>query len=234
MNRREFLLGGLALGLTGPLSCSSNYEECEFLKCKEDILYFARKYLKTNIDGEYSREFLTGCSSNDDVVLEAYRMSGNTTLCQVYAIWKSVFNPNQMISFVSLSRMNSTLNNRILVDMVSKLPKWMISIDKNSFNYSPTKKIMFENGSVIYTVSETEAMQPGYNTGNMMILDEFAFFKNQREFIGCTLPVLKYNRGQLVIASTPYGCDDLFQRFVSGDGHMKVVIASSKWIPQNA
>lgn len=225
MNRREFIFGSVALGLTGPLSYFS-YEQNEFIKCKNDIVYFAKKYLDIDISSNYSKKFLTSCASNEDVVLDAYRMSGKTTLCQVYAIWKAVFEPNQKISFVSFNRMVSSLNNNILDDMISRLPDWMLcgTYDLQRRSY---KHFTFNNGSKIYTISESEA-KIGFNVGNVMILDEFAFFSNQQDFIERTLPSLSYNNGQLVVASTPYTyfddkyCD-VFQRFVHNTKHMTVI-----------
>jgi len=225
MNRREFIFGSVALGLTGPLSCTSNYECDEMARCKEDILYFANKYLNLDVESDYVIKFLVSVAKGKDVGMQAYRQSGKSTLQRAYAVWKAVFEPNQRISFVSYSHIASDLNDKIITEMIDRLPKWMVRTYSRSGGMR--KSMQLENGSTINLIYGSTAAFCGYNPGNVLILDEFAFFRNQKETVQYLLPPLACNRGQLVMASTPNGRDDVFSMITNKMRQMEMYFNSS-------
>ena len=86
--------------------------ELEYEKCKNDIVYFAETYCKTDDPSkpgtsivllEKKRKFLKALANNDihKIIALGYRQCGKTTLAIIFALWKMYFFPNSHVVIVS-------------------------------------------------------------------------------------------------------------------------------------
>ena len=153
-------------------------EEIEdYIKCKQDPVYFAEKCFLMTPEGlqkckmrDYQIEYLNHLKNNRFSVLLAARQSGKSTTTAIYCLWVILFNTDKTGLILSKSgAAGHDLLNKIK-DMYLYLP-YHIKCGTMKWNQSG---ISFDNNSNI----STEAFSPTAGLGktiNFLILDEFAW-----------------------------------------------------------
>ena len=195
----------------------------ELVKCRDDILYFTKNYVKivTLDEGEvlfdpyeYQIKTLELLEHNRFFIGLWARQSGKTTIVANYALWYAVFNSNKNIGIVS----NKESSAKRILDNIKKmyegLPVWL---KPGVTEYAKTS-ITFDNGTKIIISATTQDAFRGWPM-NIVICDEFAFVpsNNAEEFWSSNYPTISSSqKSRIIIISTPNGMFNIFHRLWTG------------------
>ena len=190
----------------------------EFLKCKEDPVYFANNYIKiVSLDEgltqfhpyHFQEKLINNFHENRFNICKMPRQTGKSTTVVSYLLHYAVFNDSVNIGILAnkaatarelLSRLQTAYEN---------LPKWMqqgiISWNKGSLE--------LENGSKILAASTSASAVRGMSF-NILFLDEFAFVPNHvaDSFFASVYPTITSGKNtKVIIVSTPHGMNHFYR-----------------------
>ena len=190
----------------------------EFLKCKEDPVYFARNYVKiVSLDKglvpfnmyPFQEKLIQNFHDNRFNICKMPRQTGKSTTCVSYLLHYAVFNDN--VNIAILANKASTARDLLgrLQLAYENLPKWMqqgiISWNKGSLE--------LENGSKISANSTSSSAVRG-GSYNVIFLDEFAFIPNHiaDDFFASVYPTISSGQStKVIIVSTPRGMNHFYR-----------------------
>jgi hypothetical protein len=190
----------------------------EFLKCKEDPVYFARNYVKiVSLDHglvpfemyPFQEKLIRNFHGNRFNICKMPRQTGKSTTCVSYLLHYAVFNDN--VNIAILANKASTARDLLgrLQLAYENLPKWMqqgiISWNKGSLE--------LENGSKISSNSTSSSAVRG-GSYNVIFLDEFAFIPNHiaDDFFASVYPTISSGQStKVIIVSTPRGMNHFYR-----------------------
>jgi hypothetical protein len=190
----------------------------EFLRCKEDPVYFANNYIKiVSLDEgltqfhpyHFQEKLINNFHENRFNICKMPRQTGKSTTVVSYLLHYAVFNDSVNIGILAnkaatarelLSRLQTAYEN---------LPKWMqqgiISWNKGSLE--------LENGSKILAASTSASAVRGMSF-NILFLDEFAFVPNHvaDSFFASVYPTITSGKNtKVIIVSTPHGMNHFYR-----------------------
>ena len=190
----------------------------EFLKCKEDPVYFARKHIKiVSIDEglvpfdmyDFQEKLIKNFHQSRFNICKMPRQTGKSTTCVSYLLHYAVFNDN--VNVAILANKASTARDLLgrLQLAYENLPRWMqqgiISWNKGSLE--------LENGSKISANSTSSSAVRG-GSYNVIFLDEFAFIPNHiaDDFFASVYPTISSGqKSKVIIVSTPRGMNHFYR-----------------------
>jgi len=190
----------------------------EFLKCKEDPVYFARNYVKiVSLDRglvpfnmyPFQEKLIQNFHDNRFNICKMPRQTGKSTTCVSYLLHYAVFNDN--VNIAILANKASTARDLLgrLQLAYENLPKWMqqgiIAWNKGSLE--------LENGSKISANSTSSSAVRG-GSYNVIFLDEFAFIPNHiaDDFFASVYPTISSGQStKVIIVSTPRGMNHFYR-----------------------
>ena len=190
----------------------------EFLKCKEDPVYFAKKYIKiVSLDEglvpfnlyPFQEKLVNNFHTNRFNICKMPRQTGKSTTVVSYLLHYAVFNDNVNIGILANKA-------KIAIDLLGRLqtayenlPKWMqqgiIAWNKGSLE--------LENGSKILAASTSASAVRGMSF-NILFLDEFAFVPNHvaDDFFASVYPTISSGtQTKVIIVSTPRGMNHFYR-----------------------
>jgi hypothetical protein len=190
----------------------------EFLRCKEDPVYFAKKYIKiVNVDEglvqfkmwPFQERLVTNFHKNRFNICKMPRQVGKTTTVVSYLLHYIVFNDNVNVGILA----NKASTSREILSRLQlsyeNLPKWMqqgiVSWNKGSLE--------LENGSKIIAASTSASAVRGMSF-NIIFLDEFAFVPNHiaDDFFASVYPTISSGKStKVIIVSTPKGMNHFYR-----------------------
>jgi hypothetical protein len=190
----------------------------EFLKCKEDPVYFAENYIKiVNVDEglvpfnmyPFQRKLIENFHNHRFNICKMPRQVGKSVTTVSYLLHYIVFNDNVNIGILA----NKASTSRELLGRLQlsyeNLPKWMqqgiVSWNKGSLE--------LENGSKIVAASTSASAVRGMSF-NIIFLDEFAFVPNHiaDEFFASVYPTISSGKStKVIIVSTPKGMNHFYR-----------------------
>ena len=190
----------------------------EFLKCKDDPVYFALNYIKiVSLDeGEvpfkmypFQEKLVRRFHENRFNICKMPRQTGKSTTCVSYLLHYAIFNANVNIAILA----NKASTARDLLNRLQfayeKLPKWMqqgiLVYNKGSME--------LENGSKIIAASTSASAVRG-GSYNIIFLDEFAFIPNHiaDQFFASVYPTISSGKNtKVIMVSTPHGMNHFYR-----------------------
>ena len=190
----------------------------EFIKCKDDPVYFARTYIKiVNVDEglvgfdmwPFQEKLIKIFHENRFNICMMPRQTGKSTTSVSYLLHYAIFNDNVNIGILA----NKAATARDLLGRLQiayeNLPKWMqqgiLTWNKGSLE--------LENGSKIMAASTSAAAVRGM-TFNIIFLDEFAFVPNHiaDDFFSSVYPTISSGTStKIIIVSTPKGMNHFYR-----------------------
>ena len=190
----------------------------EFLKCKDDPVYFARQYIKiVNVDEglvpfnmwPFQEKLIKNFHKNRFNICMMPRQTGKSTTSVSYLLHYAIFNDNINIGILA----NKAATARDLLGRLQtayeNLPKWMqqgiVAWNKGSMD--------LDNGSKIMAASTSAAAVRGM-TFNIIFLDEFAFVPNHiaDDFFSSVYPAISSGKStKIIIVSTPKGMNHFYR-----------------------
>ena len=190
----------------------------EFLKCKDDPVYFARKYIQiVSLDKglvpfslyDFQEKLIKNFHESRFNICKMPRQTGKSTTCVSYLLHYAVFNDN--VNIAILANKASTARDLLgrLQLAYENLPRWMqqgiISWNKGSLE--------LENGSKISANSTSSSAVRG-GSYNVIFLDEFAFIPNHiaDDFFASVYPTISSGQStKVIIVSTPRGMNHFYR-----------------------
>jgi len=190
----------------------------EFLRCKEDPVYFARNYIKiVSLDEglvpfsmfPFQEKLVRRFHEHRFNICKMPRQTGKSTTCVSYLLHYAVFNDN--VNIAILANKASTAKDLLgrLQLAYENLPKWMqqgiLSWNKQSLE--------LENGSKIIAASTSASAVRG-GSYNIIFLDEFAFIPNHiaDQFFASVYPTISSGKStKVIIVSTPHGMNHFYR-----------------------
>ena len=134
MKNNQSYLGNPKLKKVG-VSISLTQEDVnEYVRCREDPIYFAQNYVKivtldrgfVNIDlYPFQKETIQDIQNNRFVVMKAGRQVGKTTTVVAYLLWYILFNEDKFVAILAnKAKTSREILNRIKLAYES-LPIWL-------------------------------------------------------------------------------------------------------------
>ena len=190
----------------------------EFLKCKEDPVYFANNYIKiVSLDEgltqfhpyHFQEKLINNFHNNRFNICKMPRQTGKSTTVVSYLLHYAVFNDSVNIGILA----NKAATARELLGRLQtayeNLPRWMqqgiIAWNKGSLE--------LENGSKILAASTSASAVRGMSF-NILFLDEFAFVPNHvaDSFFASVYPTITSGKNtKVIIVSTPHGMNHFYR-----------------------
>jgi len=190
----------------------------EFMRCKDDPVYFAKNYVRiVTLDHglmpfdlyPFQEKLVNNFHNNRFNICKMPRQTGKSTTVVSYLLHYAVFNDNVNIGILA----NKAATARELLDRLQtayeNLPKWMqqgvISWNKGSLE--------LENGSKIMAASTSASAVRGMSF-NILFLDEFAFVPNHiaESFFASVYPTITSGQNtKVIIVSTPHGMNHFYR-----------------------
>ena len=190
----------------------------EFVKCKQDPVYFAKNYIKiVSLDEgltqfhpyDFQEKLIRNFHENRFNICKMPRQTGKSTTSVSYLLHYAVFNDSTNIGILA----NKAATARDLLGRLQtayeNLPKWMqqgiISWNKGSLE--------LENGSKILAASTSASAVRGMSF-NILFLDEFAFVPNHiaESFFASVYPTITSGKStKVIMVSTPHGMNHFYR-----------------------
>jgi len=190
----------------------------EFVACRHDPVYFAKKYIKivsldeglVNFDlYPFQEKLVRNFHENRFNICKMPRQTGKSTTVVSYLLHYAVFNDN--VNIAILANKASTARDLLgrLQLAYENLPKWMqqgiLAWNKGSLE--------LENGSKILAASTSASAVRG-GSYNVIFLDEFAFIPNHiaDQFFASVYPTISSGqRTKVIVVSTPHGMNHFYR-----------------------
>ena len=230
-------LGNPNLKASGVIHQYTKEEVQEYMKCAQDVEYFARNYIKiVNVDfglmpfnmWGFQAKMLHTFANNRFSICKLPRQVGKSTTSIAYILHLVLFTDQQNVAILA--------NKGALArDLLGKLqlayeylPKWLQQgvVTWNKGN------IELENGSkVLAAATSSSAIRGG--SFNLIFLDEFAFVQRNLAdaFFASTYPTISSGKTtKIIIVSTPNGMNHFFKMWVDAtEGRSEYVPIEIMW-----
>lgn len=182
----------------------------EYIKCRDDILYFTHNYVKIiTLDYglqlfktyDYQDRMLESFDKNRFVINLLPRQTGKTTVVAAYILHYALFTPEKSIGILANKEGTAIEILDRIKRMFENLPKFL-QVGVKEYN---KKNVKLGNESNIMAFATGSDAVRG-RSFNFVYLDEFAFVENADEFYTSTYPVISSGKKtKVIITSTPNG-----------------------------
>ena len=190
----------------------------EFLRCKDDPVYFSRNYVKiVSLDEglvpfkpyDFQAKLIRRFHENRFNICKMPRQTGKSTTCVSYLLHYLIFNDSVNIGILANKAATARELLGRLATAYENLPKWMQQgiIAWNKGN------IELENGSKILAASTSASAVRGMSF-NILFLDEFAFVPNHiaDSFFASVYPTITSGKStKVIMVSTPHGMNHFYR-----------------------
>ena len=188
----------------------------EYIKCKHDIVYFVKTYMKIiNINKglinfipyPYQEEMLKTMAAERYTVIATARQAGKSTTTCGFILWYIIFHADKTVALLA----NKGETAREILGRIQlayqHLPKWLQQgvkeWNKGSFE--------LENNSRVIAAATSSNNIRGFSI-NLLFIDEAAFIENWDEFFTSVYPTISSGTdSKIVLVSTPNGLNHFYQ-----------------------
>jgi len=190
----------------------------EWIKCKNDPVYFAMNYIKIiSLDEglvpfemyDFQRKILEDFHENRFNIAKLPRQTGKSTTVVAYLLYYAIFYDSVNIGILA----NKASTARELLSRLQlayeNLPKWM----QHGVLVWNKGNVELENGSKILAASTSASAVRGMSF-NILFLDEFAFVPNHvaEQFFASVYPTITSGKStKVIIISTPNGMNHFYK-----------------------
>lgn len=209
----------------------------EYLKCKEDPVYFAQNYVKIiNLDHglvpfemyPFQEKLVKNFHHNRFNICKMPRQSGKSTTVVSYLLHYALFNDSVNIGILA----NKAATARELLGRLQTayeaLPQWM----QQGVAVWNRGSVELENKSKIIAASTSASAVRGMSF-NIIFLDEFAFIPNHiaDDFFSSVYPTISSGKStKVIIVSTPKGMNHFYRLWHDAElGRNEYVTTDVHW-----
>jgi hypothetical protein len=200
----------------------------EYIRCKEDIIYFAENYFYiTTIDYgkikiklfDFQKKILKAYTEPPNncrhCIVLASRQIGKTTVSSIYLIHYLLFNSHKTVAVLANKEKTALEIMRRIKMAYENLPLWLqVGIKEDGWN---KESLLLENGNRLVAATTSTDSISG-ETISLLYLDEFAKIKEHiaEEFITATLPVITSGKtSKVIIVSTANGLNFYYDFWIN-------------------
>ena len=218
MSSNDVYLGNPNLKKAGTPIQFSKKQIDEWIKCKNDPIYFATNYIKIiSLDEglvpfsmyDFQKEILNDFHNNRFNIAKLPRQTGKSTTVVAYLLYYAIFYDSVNIGILA----NKASTARELLGRLQlayeNLPKWM----QHGILVWNKGNVELENGSKILAASTSASAVRGMSF-NILFLDEFAFVPNHvaEQFFASVYPTITSGKStKVIIISTPNGMNHFYK-----------------------
>ena len=188
----------------------------EYIKCKNDVVYFVTTYMKIiNINKglinfipyPYQENMLKTMADERYTVIATARQAGKSTTTCGFILWYIIFHADKTVALLA----NKGETAREILGRIQlayqHLPKWLQQgvkeWNKGSFE--------LENNSRVIAAATSSNNIRGFSI-NLLFIDEAAFIDNWDEFFTSVYPTISSGTdSKIVLVSTPNGLNHFYQ-----------------------
>jgi len=218
LNQKDAYLSNPNLKKANTVIQWTNEQVIEFLKCKENPVYFAKNYLKiVSLDHglvpfnlyPFQEKLIQNFHKHRFNICKMPRQTGKSSTTVAYLLHYALFNDNVNIAILA----NKASTARDLLQRLQlayeNLPKWM---QQGVLQWN-RGSLELENGSKIMAASTSASAVRG-GSYNIIFLDEFAFIPNHiaDDFFASVYPTISSGQStKVIIVSTPRGMNHFYR-----------------------
>jgi len=207
----------------------------EWIKCKNDPIYFAQNYIKiVHVDRglitidlyDYQEEIIEKFYNNRRLAVVTSRQAGKTTTAVVVILHYILFNDYKRVGLLA----NKGDSAREILERIKiafeALPKWIqqgvVEWNKGS--------VELENGSKVIAAATSSSNIRGKSM-NLLYIDETAFVDGWDSFSASVLPTISSGKTtQVLYTSTPNGLNHFYKTCVGArDGTNGFAFVDVPW-----
>jgi len=191
----------------------------EYIKCKNDFVYFCRKYIFIELPGgdvlldpyRKQKELIDLILEKHFVLVLKSRQIGVSTIIQAYSTWLAMFHDNVVIGIISKDGKEATDFARGIRGMVEKLPDWLKptgGVMGRGFAKRSEQSFILTNGSKIFASPVAPNAPEKTLRGKaitFLVIDEAAFIKFVETAWTAMVPALSTNQMMAKNNNIPYG-----------------------------
>ena len=209
----------------------------EFIKCRQDPVYFTKRYVQiVNVDEglvpfnmwDFQEDLIRKFHKHRFNIAKLPRQTGKSTTVVSYLLHFILFNDNVNVGILA----NKASTSRDLLGRLQtayeNLPKWL----QQGVLVWNKGNIELENGSKILAASTSASAVRGMSF-NIIFLDEFAFVPNHvaDDFFSSVYPTISSgNTTKIIIISTPYGMNHFYKMWMDAqNGRNEYVWSEVHW-----
>ena len=196
----------------------------EFIKCRNDIVYFAQNYFHIVVLGKGKRKIKLYPFQEDilktstdlpngkrHMVLLASRQIGKTTMMSIILLHEAIFNEDRTIAVLANKEKTALEIIKRIKTAYQMLPRFLqMGVTPDGWN---KKSIVFQNGSSIHGSATSSSAIRGL-TIDTLLLDEYAFVPTQicEDFMSSVYPtIISGDKSRILMVSTPQGLNHFYQ-----------------------
>ena len=196
----------------------------EYIKCREDPVYFAQNYVKiVTLDHglqpfktyDFQEKLIKNFHENRFNICKMPRQTGKSTTCVSYLLHYAIFNDSVNIGILANKATTARELLARLATAYENLPKWM----QQGILVWNKGNIELENGSKILAASTSASAVRGMSF-NILFLDEFAFVPNHiaDAFFASVYPTITSGKStKVIIVSTPHGMNHFYRMWTDAE-----------------
>lgn len=191
----------------------------EYIKCSEDPIYFAEKYIQiVHVDHglipivlyDYQKEIVEKITHNRRVAVVTSRQAGKTTTAVAVILHYVLFNDYKTVALLA----NKGDAAREILDRIQiayeALPKWL----QQGVEEWNKGSVAFENGCKIIAAATSSSAIRGKSI-SLLYIDETAFVENWDTFFASVFPTISSGTTTKVLfTSTPNGMNHFYKTII--------------------
>ncbi len=196
----------------------------EYIKCREDPVYFAQNYVQiVTLDHglqpfktyDFQERLINNFHNHRFNICKMPRQTGKSTTCVSYLLHYAIFNDSVNIGILANKATTARELLARLATAYENLPKWM----QQGILVWNKGNIELENGSKILAASTSASAVRGMSF-NILFLDEFAFVPNHiaDAFFASVYPTITSGKStKVIIVSTPHGMNHFYRMWTDAE-----------------
>jgi hypothetical protein len=213
----------------------------EIIKCRKDVVYFFRKYLRiSSIDKglvpfdlrDYQEEMLDLFANNNFSLAVTSRQAGKTQTVAGFILHFAMFStePKDVAILANKGSQAQEVLHRVR-SMFEELP-YFLQVGVTTWN---KQAIEFETGSRVFSAATSSSSIRGKSVA-FLYIDEAAFIEKDWEFYESTYPVITSgDSSRVIMTSTPKGkrgvFHNLYEKSLAGVSEYKSIMVKWDRIP---
>jgi len=210
MIKNDFYNGNPQIKKSGVKQNFTEWEVQEYIKCRDDIVHFAKTYVKIiTLDYglqlfepyEYQNRMLEAFEDHRFTINLLPRQTGKTTVVAAYLLHYALFTPEKAIGILA----NKEATSREILDRIKRMLENLPFFLQAGVKEYNKKNVIFGNDSQLLAFATGSDAVRG-RSFNLIYLDEFAFVEHADDFYTSTYPVISSGKEtKVIITSTPLG-----------------------------
>ena len=217
-DENSYLGNNLLKGLGVPHKFSKKEIE-EYIKCKDDVIYFLENYVKiVHVDEglvpfkmyDFQRNLVNAITENRNIIVKTGRQVGKTTTTLGWLLHYILFNQDKIVGILA----NKAITAREILSRVQTAYQHLPKFLQQGLREWNKGSMELENGSKVIASSTSSSAIRGFSF-SCILLDEFAHVQRHiaSDFIRSVYPTISSGKEtKVIIVSTPNGFN-LFYKF---------------------